>query len=84
VALVAGTRLFYETVGTGPPLVLVHGFTFDTRMWDGQMGALAARRQVIRYDIRGFGRSALPEGESYTAAGDLKALLEYLGVESAF
>jgi len=83
VAPVRGTRLFYQMVGTGPPLVLIHGFALDSRMWDGQMGALATRHQVIRYDMRGFGRSALPEEASYTAAGDLKALLEYLGVETA-
>jgi pimeloyl-ACP methyl ester carboxylesterase len=82
-APVAGTRLFYEMAGSGPPLVLIHGFTLDTRMWDGQMDALAASHQVIRYDIRGFGRSALPDEESYTAAGDLKALLEYLDVDTA-
>jgi 3-oxoadipate enol-lactonase len=82
-ASVAGTHLYFEMVGSGPPLVLIHGFTLDTRMWDGQMSALAARHQVIRYDMRGFGQSALPAGESYTAAGDLKALLDHLGVEKA-
>jgi pimeloyl-ACP methyl ester carboxylesterase len=83
VAPVAGTRLFYEMTGTGPPLVLIHGFTLDSRMWDGQMDALAMRHQVIRYDMRGFGHSALPEEESYSAAGDLKALLDYVGVDTA-
>jgi pimeloyl-ACP methyl ester carboxylesterase len=80
---VAGTRLFYEVAGTGPPLVLIHGFTLDSRMWDDQMDALTTRHQVIRYDLRGFGRSAMPGEEPYTAAGDLKALLDYLGLEAA-
>jgi 3-oxoadipate enol-lactonase len=83
VAPVAGTRLFYEMAGTGPSLVLIHGFTLDSRMWNGQTRALSMRHQVLQYDLRGFGRSALPEGENYTAAGDLKALLEYLGLEAA-
>lgn len=82
-APVAGTRLYYEVAGTGPPLVLVHGFPLDARMWDRQMDALTAQHQVIRYDMRGFGRSALPSAESYFAPGDLKALLEYLGLETA-
>lgn len=82
-ALVAGTRLFYEVVGAGTPLVLIHGFALDTRMWDDQIDALATRHQVIRYDMRGFGRSALPDGGSYSAAGDLKALLEYLDLDTA-
>ncbi|HEX8917359.1 MAG TPA: alpha/beta fold hydrolase [Chloroflexota bacterium] len=83
VAHVAGTRLFYEVAGTGTPVVLIHGFSLDSRMWDDQMDAFAARHQVIRYDMRGTGRSSLPGAESYTESGDLKALLDHLGVESA-
>lgn len=82
-AHVAGTRLAYEVIGTGPSLVLIHGFALDTRMWDDQIAALAQRYQIIRYDMRGFGRSALPDGTPYTPAADLKALLEYLGLGRA-
>lgn len=75
---VAGTRLWYEVAGRGPPIVLVHGFALDARMWDEQVGALAKSHQVIRYDMRGFGRSALPDQTSYSASADLKALLDQL------
>ena len=80
---VNGTRLHYETAGAGQPLVLIHGFTLDTRMWDDQFDLFARRYRVIRYDVRGFGRSAVPADEPYTHHGDLKALLGHLGIAHA-
>ncbi|MCW5850589.1 MAG: alpha/beta hydrolase [Anaerolineae bacterium] len=82
-AAVNGTRLYYEVSGSGQPLVLIHGFTLDLRMWDDQFAALARTFQVIRYDMRGFGQSAMPTSESYTHADDLKALLGHLRVDQA-
>jgi pimeloyl-ACP methyl ester carboxylesterase len=82
-AHVAGTRLAYEVVGSGPCLVLIHGFTLDSRMWDDQIDVFAQHYQVVRYDLRGFGRSDLPDTRSYTPSADLKALLEYLGIGKA-
>jgi pimeloyl-ACP methyl ester carboxylesterase len=76
---VNGARLAYEVAGAGYPLVLIHGTTLDTRMWEDQFELFAQHYQVIRYDRRGFGRSALPT-ESYTHAGDLAALLASLDV----
>ena len=38
---VNGTRLYYEIAGSGHPLVLIHGFTLDTRMWDDQFEVFA-------------------------------------------
>ena len=74
------TRLYYEIAGSGHPLVLIHGFTLDTRMWDDQFELFSQHYKVIRYDLRGFGKSALPSRESYVRADDLRALLEYLGI----
>ncbi|MBI3943461.1 MAG: alpha/beta hydrolase [Chloroflexi bacterium] len=82
-APINGTRLYYEAAGDGDALVLIHGFTLDTRMWDDQFEAFAAEFRVIRYDLRGFGRSDLPAGQVYAHIGDLKALLAYLGVQQA-
>ena len=81
-AEVNGARLYHEIVGEGEPLVLVHAGIADGRMWDGQLGAFARRYRVIRYDMRGFGRSAMVEG-SYAHHEDLRALLDYLGIERA-
>jgi pimeloyl-ACP methyl ester carboxylesterase len=78
---VNGTRLFYEIAGAGPPLALIHGFSLDTRMWDDQYAALAQRHRVLRYDARGFGRSAVPSTAHYSHAEDLRALLAYLEIE---
>lgn len=80
---VNGTRLYVEVAGVGDPLVFVHGFSLDTRMWDDQWEPFAARFQVVRYDLRGFGRSALPTGAYYRHADDLAALLDALGIERA-
>lgn len=80
-AEINGTRLYYEIAGSGHPLVLIHGFTLDTRMWDDQFELFSQHYQVVRYDVRGFGKSMLPGSESYAHADDLRALLEYLGIE---
>ncbi|HTO49604.1 MAG TPA: alpha/beta hydrolase [Burkholderiales bacterium] len=78
-AEVNGTRLYYEIAGSGEPVVLVHAFTLDTRMWNDQFEVLARDFRVIRYDARGFGKSALPQpGEAYSNAEDLAALADRL------
>ena len=81
-APINGGRLYYEVAGSGTPVVLVHGFTLDTRMWDAQFEAFAARHTVIRYDVRGFGKSSLPE-KPYSNAEDLNGLLDHLHVDKA-
>ena len=82
-AEVNGTRLYYEVAGSGHPLVLIHGSTLDTRMWDNQFEPFAQHYTVVRYDVRGFGKSALPTGESYARPDDLKGLLDYLDIAHA-
>ncbi len=79
-ANVNNSQLYYETIGADDPIVLVHGFSLDTRAWDEQFAVFSQRYKVIRYDMRGFGRSALPTAESYSHAQDLKALVDYLGI----
>jgi 3-oxoadipate enol-lactonase len=79
---VDGTTLHYDVTGSGPPIILLHGFSFDRRMWDDQVIPLAAHRTVVRYDLRGFGAS--PAGTtSYSHADDLSALIEHLGYRQA-
>ncbi|MEM7465851.1 MAG: alpha/beta hydrolase [Pseudomonadota bacterium] len=77
------TRLYYELSGSGPTVVLLHGFALDTRMWDEQMKALASQFQVLRYDMRGFGQSRLPDDKPYDPCVDLLQLLEFLNIDSA-
>ncbi|HMK24838.1 MAG TPA: alpha/beta hydrolase [Chitinophagaceae bacterium] len=83
-AEVNGTKLYYETGGTGIPLVLIHGSFGDRRHWDLQFNELSKKYKVLRYDVRGFGKSSLPNAnETYRDAEDLKALMEYLGITEA-
>ncbi|WP_165423804.1 alpha/beta fold hydrolase [Ktedonosporobacter rubrisoli] len=82
-AKVHGTQLYYETAGSGHPLVLIHGGYMDRRMWNDQFYAFAKHYWVIRYDIRGFGKSELPP-VAYADRQDLYDLLNYLGVEKTY
>lgn len=83
-AEVNGTRLYYEIAGEGYPLVLMHGGIMDSTMWDDQFEAFAQQYRVIRYDLRGFGQSDLPDGSKpFSMRGDLRALLEFLNIERA-
>ncbi len=79
----SGARLYYEVTGGGFPLILIHGFSLDCRMWDGQIEPFSARARLVRYDLRGFGRSSLPGDQPYRHTGDLGALLDHLGIERA-
>ncbi len=82
-AEVHGARLYYEMLGTGRALVLVHGGWLDCRMWDDQFRAFAeAGWCVVRYDVRGFGRSDLPP-VSYADHEDLYGLLRALEIDRA-
>jgi len=79
-------ELYYETQGTGKPVILIHGWPLSGRAWEAQLPALvAAGYQVITYDRRGFGQSSKPwNGYDYdTLAEDLKGLMEALDLQDA-
>jgi 3-oxoadipate enol-lactonase len=82
IADVNGTHLYYQTMGRGRPVVLVHGGLVDSRQWDDQMGPLARQFRAVRYDLRGYGRSAAPTGP-FSPIEDLRALLDFLKIERA-
>lgn len=81
-AEVNSTRLYYETTGEGPAVVLIHGGLVDSRLWDDQMKAFAKHHRVVRYDLRGFGRSAAAP-EPFSHIEDLRALMDFLKIERA-
>ena len=55
------TRIYYETAGEGPPLVLIHANPFDHRLWTFQIQSFSPFFRVVAVDIRGYGRSDKPE-----------------------
>ncbi len=77
---VGGASLHYQVTGSGMPVVLLHGFGLDDRMWDEQVVRLSKSHTVVRYDLRGFGRSTAGS-ESYTHAEDLRELIDHLGLD---
>ncbi|GKX67940.1 alpha/beta fold hydrolase [Inconstantimicrobium mannanitabidum] len=79
-AKVNGTSLNYEMAGEGEAIVLIHsGFT-DLRLWDKQFDFFSKSYKVIRYDVRGFGKSETPS-KSFSHIEDLKGLLNFLEVQ---
>ena len=77
----APIELHYEDVGTGSPVVLIHGWPLSGRSWESQMPALVeAGHRVVTYDRRGFGDSSQPWGgyDYDTFAADLDVLLQHL------
>ena len=83
-AEINGSKIYYEIAGSGESLILIHGWSFDTRCWDNQFDIFSKEYQVLRYDLRGFGRSALPDsGVAYSHTQDLITLLDYLNIKNA-
>ena len=83
-ARVNETEPYCERAGTGDALVLVHGRGGDLRYWDEQFVELAGDFDVLRYDLRGYGKYAMPvAGEPHRHEDDLHALLLSLGLPRA-
>jgi 3-oxoadipate enol-lactonase len=84
VELPDGGHLAFEDEGDGPAVVLLHPGLWDMRTWDPQMSPFVdAGLRVIRYDVRGYGRSSRPTLEPYSHVADLRSLLDHLGVVQA-
>jgi pimeloyl-ACP methyl ester carboxylesterase len=85
-ARVNGIEIDYEVTGTGPALLLSHGYGATRHMWDAQHRALGGWR-VISWDMRGHGQTDSPDDpRQYSAAltvADMRGLLQHLGVERA-
>jgi pimeloyl-ACP methyl ester carboxylesterase len=79
---VSGGTLYYEVLGKGAPVILIHGGFGDRRMWDDQFAPLAQAFKVIRYDHRGFGKSPAA-GQAYSPVDDLVKLMDHLDLKRA-
>lgn len=83
-----GVELYYEVHGRGPKtLLLTHGYSATSQMWDGQVEALSKTHRLVVWDMRGHGRSSSPDdpalySEPATVA-DMGALLDVVGARTA-
>ncbi len=82
-----GVAIYYEVHGTGPALLLTHGFAASAEMFAKVVGPLSESNTVITWDQRGHGRSDYPtDPASYSpalAVGDIAALLDAADVDAA-
>ncbi len=82
-----GIKLHYEVHGIGPALILTHGYSSTSAMWNGQIDALSKHHKLVLWDMRGHGRSDYPDdpsaySEAHTVA-DMAALLDEVGARQA-
>ena len=76
---VEGGRLYVESAGSGTPLLMVHGWPLDRRLFEPQVAGLADRHRVVAFDRRGFGISeAAPD--LFLETGDIAAIIEALAL----
>src|SRR3954469_8913277 len=82
-----GINIHYEVHGDGPPLILTHGYSSTSSMWEGQIAAFSRHHKLVLWDMRGHGQSDYPDdpaaySEALTVA-DIAALLDAVGASSA-
>ena len=80
---VNGIKLYYQTYGTGRPLILLHGGLGAIEMFGENIAALAKGRQVIGVDLQGHGRTADIDRplSAQLMADDIAALIKHLKLE---
>ena len=84
IALCDGVEIGYDDIGTGVPVVFVHGFPHNRTLWAPQVSALVDRARCIAPDLRGFGESSKHGPFSMDQyADDIAMLLRGLGIERA-
>ena len=79
-APINGARIYYETGGDGQPFVMIHAGVADNRQWNNEFDYFAARFRVLRFDMRGYGKSE-PVAGDFSHLRDLTALLAYLHID---
>jgi pimeloyl-ACP methyl ester carboxylesterase len=77
-----GARIFYETAGQGPAIIMIHDGILHSVTWDAQFKAFAGSHRVIRWDRRGYGRSDSPKSP-FSNLVDMLELMNALKIERA-
>lgn len=84
IAVVNDIEVGYDDVGTGLPLVFIHGFPHNRTLWAPQLGALFDHCRCVAPDLRGFGESSVVDPYSMDQyADDTAALMTHLGIQQA-
>ena len=82
-----GVKIYYETHGEGPVILLSHGYSATSQMWRGQIEPLSKKHQLVIWDMRGHGQSDYLEDQSAyseeTTVDDMAALLDQVGAKTA-
>jgi len=82
-----GVKIYYETHGEGPVILLSHGYSATSQMWRGQIQALSGKNKLVIWDMRGHGQSDYPEDEAAyseeATVADMLALLDEVGAKTA-
>ena len=82
-----GVQIHYEAAGSGPPVLITHGFGSSTKAWEGQAETLSDAYRIITWDMRGHAGTDSPvDPAQYSEAAtvdDMAAILDHLGIENA-
>ncbi len=82
-----GVRIHYEEAGSGPPILITHGYASSTKAWEGQARSLSDTYRIITWDMRGHAGTDSPTDQAQyseeATVDDMAALLDHLGIEKA-
>jgi 3-oxoadipate enol-lactonase len=81
-----GVRLHWREAGAGDPLIFIHGFPFNSSMWNGQLASVPSGWRFIAPDLRGFGASEAGFNVDFSMdlfADDIIGLMDHLHVDQA-
>jgi pimeloyl-ACP methyl ester carboxylesterase len=82
-----GVELYYEVHGEGPPVLLTHGYSSSSHMWEGQVAPFSKNYKLIIWDMRGHGKTDYPADQgAYSEAetvADMAAILDEVGAKTA-
>jgi len=82
-----GVDIYYEVHGSGPVILLTHGYSATAQMWKGQIEPLTKKNTLVTWDMRGHGQSDYPADQAAysegATIGDMAAILDAVGARKA-
>lgn len=71
-------ELYYESYGSGDPILLIHGFGGNTYSWHELIPILSQKNKVLAVDLKGFGRSPKPKDSSYSVYDQARLIIRFI------